>query len=41
MARYTQEGEFLTRVVSSPLVMSQIGFMLFVAGTVRAAWKGS
>lgn len=39
-ARYTPEGEFLTRTVSSPLMISQIGFMLFVGATARAAWKG-
>jgi hypothetical protein len=33
-------GEFLTRA-SHPITLSQIGFMLFVLGTVRIAWAGA
>lgn len=39
-ARYVPEGEFLTRA-SNPFLISQIGFMLFVAATARIAWKGA
>jgi hypothetical protein len=39
-ARYTPEGEFLTRAASSPLIISQVGFMIFVGLTARTAWKG-
>ena len=35
------EGEFLSRTASDPFVMSQIGFMLFVAATARMAWRGA
>ena len=38
-ALYAPEGEFLTRA-SNPFMLSQIGFMLFVAATVHIAWKG-
>lgn len=38
-AHYAPEGEFLTRA-SNPFMISQIGFMLFVAATARIAWKG-
>jgi hypothetical protein len=40
-ARYGPEGEFLTRAASSPFLLAQIGFMLFVAATARTAWKGA
>lgn len=33
------EGEALARV-ANPFLISQIGFMLFVAATARIAWKG-
>lgn len=39
-AHYTPEGEFLSRAASSPFIISQIGFMLFVGATARTAWKG-
>jgi hypothetical protein len=39
-ARFIPEGEFLTRGASDPFILSQIGFMLFVAATARIAWKG-
>jgi hypothetical protein len=38
-AQYAPEGEFLSRA-SNPLIVSQIGFMLFVGATARIAWKG-
>lgn len=40
-ARYVPEGEFLGRVATDPFLLSQIVFMLFVAATARAAWKGA
>ncbi len=40
-ARYVPEGEFLIRVATNPVLLSQIGFMLFVAATARTAWKGA
>jgi hypothetical protein len=33
-------GEFLTRA-SHPIILSQIGFMLFVMATARIAWVGA
>ncbi len=39
VAYYAPEGEFLTRA-SHPIMLSQLGFMLFVAATARIAWKG-
>ena len=39
-ARFAPEGEFLIRA-SHPFIVSQVGFMLFVAATARIAWKGS
>ena len=39
-ARYVPEGEFLVRA-ANPFLLSQIGFMLFVAATARTAWKGA
>jgi hypothetical protein len=38
-ARYAPDAEFLTRV-SNPFILSQIGFMMFVAATTWVAWKG-
>jgi hypothetical protein len=38
-ARYAPEGEFLDRALN-PFMISQFGFMLFVAATARIAWKG-
>lgn len=35
------EGEFLSRVASSPTLLSQIGFMLFVVATGRTAGSGN
>jgi hypothetical protein len=40
-ARYTPVGEFLGRAASSPQLLSQIAFLLFVAATARAAWRGA
>ena len=40
-ARWAPEGEFLSRVASNPFIISQIGFMLFVAATARVAWRGA
>ncbi|HEX9946404.1 MAG TPA: hypothetical protein VGA98_02585 [Allosphingosinicella sp.] len=39
-ARYGPEGEFPVRAATDPFLLSQIGFMLFVAATARTAWKG-
>lgn len=39
-AQNVPEGELLTRAVSSPFLIIQIGFMIFVGATVRLAWKG-
>ena len=39
-ARYVPEGELLARIASSPFLLSQIAFMLFVIATARTAWKG-
>ncbi len=38
-AQRAPEGELLGRVASSPFLLMQIGLMLFVAATARAAWK--
>jgi hypothetical protein len=37
--QYAPEGAFLTRA-SNLFLISQLGFMLFVAVTARVAWKG-
>lgn len=39
-AQHALEGQFLTHVASSPFVISQIGFLLFVGATARLAWDG-
>ena len=39
-AHYSAPGEFLNRA-ANPFLISQIGFMLFVAATARIAWKGT
>ncbi len=38
-AYFAPAGEFLTRA-SHPIILSQIGFMLFVVATARIAWLG-
>jgi hypothetical protein len=40
-AQRAPEGEFLGGVASSPFLLMQIGFMLFVAATARCAWRGA
>jgi len=40
-ATFSREGEFLSRVGSSWAIISQLAFMLFVAGTASIAWRGS
>ncbi len=40
-AQNTPDGELLTRAVSNPFIISQIGFMVFVGATARIAWKGT
>jgi hypothetical protein len=40
-ARYVPEGEFLARAGTDPFLLSQIGFMLFVAATAGRAWQGA
>ena len=37
-AHYAPEGEFLARA-TNPMMISQFGFMLFVAATARFAWS--
>lgn len=39
-AYYASDGEFLTRA-ANPFLLSQLGFMLFVAATARIAWRGA
>ena len=39
-ARYAPDGEFVTRA-ANPFLVSQIGFMVFVAATARSAWRGA
>lgn len=39
-AQFAPEGEFLTRAASSPFIISQVGFMVFVGATACIAWKG-
>ena len=39
-AHYAPGGEFLARA-SHPILLSQLGFMLFVAATARLAWLGA
>lgn len=38
-AYFAPAGEFFTRA-SHPILLAQIGFMLFVAATTRSAWLG-
>jgi hypothetical protein len=38
-AHYAPDGELLSRA-ANPFVLSQIGFMLFVAASARIAWNG-
>ena len=40
IAHFAPEREFLARA-SHPVMLSQIGFMLFVAATARIAWVGA
>lgn len=40
-ARYSSGGDLLTRIWSSPILLSQIGFLVFVLLTARAAWLGA
>lgn len=40
-ARSAPPGEVVTQVSSSPVLLSQIGFLLFVTITARAAWQGT
>ena len=39
-AHVAPAGEFLTRA-SHPIILSQVGFMLFVVATARIAWLGA
>ena len=39
-AYYAPEGAFLTRAYTSPFMVSQIVFMLFVGATTWVAWSG-
>ena len=38
MAAFAPDGEFLARAMSSPLIISQVAFMAFVAATAHIAW---
>lgn len=40
-AIFSFEGAFLARVASSPPLLCQIAFLLFVVATAAIAWKGS
>ena len=40
-AQNTPDGELLTRALSSPFIISQIVFMVFVGATARIAWNGT
>ena len=40
IAHFAPMGEFLERA-AHPIILSQIGFMLFVAATTRTAWVGA
>lgn len=40
-ARLMPDGEFLTRATSSPQIVSQMAFLLFVLATARMAWRGA
>lgn len=40
-AAYVPEGEFLILATTDPFLITQIGFMLFVAATARTAWRGA
>jgi hypothetical protein len=39
-AHHVPEGKLLARIGSSPFLIIQIAFMLFVLATARTAWKG-
>lgn len=39
-ALFAPPGEFLVRA-ANPIIISQIGFMLFVVATARTAWQGA
>ena len=39
MAARSSSGSFYQDVARNPFMMSQIGFMLFVAATARMAWR--
>lgn len=39
--RHVPQSELIAHAASDPFLLSQIGFMLFVAATARTAWRGS
>jgi hypothetical protein len=39
-AQRSADGQLLDRIASSPFLLMQIGFLLFVTATARIAWKG-
>ena len=41
LAAHPLHGSLLDEVTSSPFMMSQIAFLLFVAATAPVAWRGS
>ena len=41
VARDTPEPSLIATVTANPFLLSQIAFLLFVAGTARIAWRGA
>ena len=41
VAQRAPEGELFGRVAFSPILLSQIAFLAFVAATARIAWRGA
>jgi hypothetical protein len=40
-AQHAPEGTLLARIASTPVLLSQIGFLVLVLLTARAAWRGA
>lgn len=40
-AGHSSDGALLSRIASSPLILSQLAFLMLVAATARIAWRGS
>ena len=41
MASHALRGSLAADVIASPFMISQIGFLVFVAATARLAWRSS